>query len=371
MKNFLKNILLNIPGSSVKSKILIIESDDWGTIRTPNQGFLNLLTSKGINVDKCHYTKFDSLETNEDLELLFNALVSVKNSEGKHPVITGNVLMANPDFERIKHDDFRNYYFENVSETFRRNENSSKVIDYWKKGLDNEIFFPQLHGREHVNISRWMNYLQNKDSEMLEFFDWNSFGISHHLLKSKKPSFLAAFDGGLNELTYNRAKIIDDAFSLFFETFGFRSKSFICPNYIWDKEIELALKNNGINYIQGSRMQVVSNDYGIVKEKKRHFHGEKNDFNQEYLIRNVEFEPSSDAKLNWVDRTFSEIQAAFLLSKPAIISAHRVNFVGSLDKKNRDSNLIQLELLLKKVVSKWPEVKFYNTAQYINELEKK
>ena len=53
-----------------------------------------------------------------------------------------------------------------------------------------------------------------------------------------------------------------------------------------------------------------------------------------------------------------EIDLAFFWKKPAIISSHRLNFIGSMQSKNRGNNLILLDELLKKILKKYPEVEF-------------
>ncbi len=74
LKNKLKQHLNNIPGWRTKRRIVVLESDDWGTIRTPSREILERLRKEGIEVDKCHYMRYDSLESEEDLELLFDVL---------------------------------------------------------------------------------------------------------------------------------------------------------------------------------------------------------------------------------------------------------------------------------------------------------
>src|SRR5690554_2833250 len=86
-------------GWTTDRKIIVIESDDWGSIRMPSREAYEKLLSYGIRVDKCGFCKNDSLATEEDLNLLFNLLLSHKDSNNNPLVITANTLVANPDFE--------------------------------------------------------------------------------------------------------------------------------------------------------------------------------------------------------------------------------------------------------------------------------
>ena len=79
MKNLIKN-LANLPGWRTNRKIVVIESDDWGTIRMSSKEAFNSLLKKGYPVDQCPYNKYDALESNQDLEMLFDVLNSVKGN---------------------------------------------------------------------------------------------------------------------------------------------------------------------------------------------------------------------------------------------------------------------------------------------------
>ena len=102
MINVLRKSYVNFRGWSTKRKLLLIESDDWGSIRMPNREVYNLLLSKGLPVDRSRYSKFDTLESQTDLERLFETLAKVKDKNGNAASLTANYLVANPDFEKIK-----------------------------------------------------------------------------------------------------------------------------------------------------------------------------------------------------------------------------------------------------------------------------
>ena len=54
---------------------------------------------------------------------------------------------------------------------------------------------------------------------------------------------------------------------------------------------------------------------------------------------------------------------AFLMRKPAIVSTHRINYVGYIDEGNRDRTLKLLRQLLTAVLRRWPDVEFLTTVQ--------
>jgi hypothetical protein len=89
------------------------------------------------------------------------------------------------------------------------------------------------------------------------------------------------------------------------------------------------------------------------------------------MVRNVVFEPTEERGIDWVDFTLKQIENAFRWDKPAIISSHRVNFCGHIDKKNREKGLKSLESLLQEIVKKWPDVEFMSADELGNCIVKK
>ena len=101
IKRLLAKNYINFRGWSSNKKFILIESDDWGSVRMASNEAYNDFLSQKIPVNKNYFTKYDCLESKEDLELLFVVLSSFKDKKGNHPVITANTVIANPDFENI------------------------------------------------------------------------------------------------------------------------------------------------------------------------------------------------------------------------------------------------------------------------------
>ena len=106
--------LSNIPGWRTKRKLVVLESDDWGSIRMPSREVFANLQEAGIDLlsdEGFRYNKYDSLATSNDLELLFEVLSSVKDSAGNPAVLTPVSVVANPDYAKIRQSDFTEYYY--------------------------------------------------------------------------------------------------------------------------------------------------------------------------------------------------------------------------------------------------------------------
>jgi len=339
----------------------VIESDDWGSIRMPDKSTYDILLSKGIRVDNCPYNRYDSLASAEDLSALFEILTQFKDINGNYPVITANCLVANPDFVKIRETEFEKYHYELFYHTLSRFPDRSSSFTLWKEGISNNIFRPQFHGREHLNIGRWMKALRQNLPETRLAFDYGLFGISTSITSEKRKSYLAAFDYDDSHDEIILTRIIEDGLTLFKKIFEYESKSFIAPNFTWPSRIEHLLSMHGVKYIQGMRIQKIPAPELAKPGKKRHFMGQTNPNGQIYLIRNCQFEPSLEQINDPVDKCLAQIRDAFLLRKPAIVSIHRVNFIGSIDPINRERNLAWFKILLKEIKRKWHDVEFMST----------
>ena len=316
------------------------------------------LISEGLDISKSDYNRLDSLECNNDLELLFEVLSSFNDSVGNRPVITANSIVGNPDFRKIKQSEFKEYYYESVTETLKRYPERDKVEMLWREGINAGIFHPQFHGREHVNIVRWMEALRKRSAAIMVTFDQETtFSGNGDYNFMEVLDYNTPADLGLMK------EALSDGLSMFEQIYGFRSKSFIPPCYTWNSEIEEVLSANGVKYIQGLFIQSVPTGTFEIYKKKYHFLGSRNAFGQYYLVRNCFFEPSLSNVNDPVGECLSRINIAFRWHKPAVISAHRINFIGSLHEKNRADNLRLLHELLKRIIEIWPDVEFMTSEQ--------
>jgi hypothetical protein len=367
IKNLIQSIGRNVfylPGFRTKRKILLFESDDWGSIRMVSKDVYNSFIKKGYPVDQSTYNRYDALECNEDLEMLFDVLYSVKDSNGNPAVITINNIVANPDFEKIKASDFQEYYYEPFTETLKHYPKHDRVFELYKEGISHKVFYPQFHGREHLNVSRWMNALRKEDKDTRLPFEYNMFSIH----TSPKHENINEYMDSCGYDTYPEKgkiyRIISEGLSLFEKIWGFTSKSFIASCYIWNSNIENTLSRYGVKYLQGIMYQSEPSLSTLKPYKKKyHYLGQKNSLGQRYLIRNAFFEPSELIESDFVHDCLRRINFAFRWNKPAIIGSHRKNFIGFIDQPNRDKNLRLLKQLFKEIVHRWPDVEFMTSDQ--------
>ena len=355
--------LLLLKSWKTNRKIVVIESDDWGSIRMSNKKSYENLLSKGYNMNLSNYT-LDSLENNDDLSALFDVLSSIQDCNEKKLCFTSNMVMTNPDFIEIKKNNFRNYFSETVDKTLDRYKDSDKVRNLWKEGNDNQIFCPQYHAREHIQFWSWISDLYNDIEETRETFEYNICGLPQRVSKINKSYYVPIYvdDKILNANKLILDEIISQGMQMFKNEFGFSSKSVIAPNCGWTNLAEKIWSQNNVKYIQEGYLQEHHNEKKIIYIP--HYLGQKaKSLDMIYLVRNCTFEPSKFYNQNYWESTLSQIKRAFMINTPAIISTHRVNYIGSIKESNRKNSLIQLKKLLLKVKSLYPDVEFMTSVE--------
>lgn len=352
---------INIPGWHTKRKIVVIESDDWGSIRMPSKDIYKQFLQKGIRVDNDPYCKYDSLATPEDLEALFEVLSSFKDKNGNNPIITANTVVANPDFEKIIASDFNEYFYEPFTETLKRSTEHQGSFNLWQQGIESGVFHPQFHGREHLNVKKWLKVLRDNDPIMRPAFELETFGLTPKVDIRIDGTYMGAFDSGMKEDIEFYNSTIEDGLKLFTKIFNYSSKTFIATRYTWSPQIEPTLYKNGVKYLQGLVVQKVPLEKEKFKLKKNNYQGTRTSSGMLYLMRNCFFEPTLKPDFNWVNDCLSRIKIAFLWNKPATIGMHRLNVIGALDYNNREKNLKLLKLLLSEIIKQYPDVEFLSS----------
>lgn len=353
--------LSNLFGWKTKRKIVVIESDDWGSVRTKNKEAYQNMIEGGLELNRSNFTMYDSLESNSDLEALFQVLRNHKDSIGKHPVFTPMCVVANPDFKKIKESNFEEYYYESFIETCKNYPEHDKVHNLWLHGIEERLFVPQLHGREHLNARRWIDALKGGNEGLHLAFENESFGASWYK-GQRLPEHLAAFDPEKASDIPALHQVTLEAGKLFEEICGYKPKHFIASNSPEPRELEKTLKGIGVEYLTRYKMQRYPLGDGKF-EKQFNWLGKKNNLGQIYLTRNAGFEPSDPNIQNVLDSCLNDIHIAFKWGKPAVISSHRVNYIGYLDKDNRERGLDQLDGLLNRILKEWTEVEFMTSAE--------
>ncbi|MEZ0123221.1 MAG: hypothetical protein AB9Q17_13490 [Candidatus Reddybacter sp.] len=306
---------------------ILFESDDWG----PGGQF--------------HIQRLNDL---------LNTFKQHRDSQGRGPVLTANMVLAVPDIEKSQNDS-QHYHRLLLDQGF---PDLHKAFQSAAKGGS---FVPQLHGMEHLNGESLVRLQSLSDPRTTEAFttpgwwDWESLDSplqGHYVDGSSLPTRAISHDQASN--------IIKLATKHFERLFGTPSYSTVAPCYLWNSAIEDEWFKHGIRSIQTAGYRCTGRD------STGHYHqdkalirpGEHNAKGQTYLVRNVMFEPTdgnTDAKTAW-----AETRAAIAQALPVTISTHRYNFTRS-ERAHKDS-LAELKVLLQKL-STLPNTRFVSSPE--------
>lgn len=353
---------INKKGDRIKTRIIVFESDDWGSIRTASKKVKdNFLGTNEEFTD--YFLKMDTLETINDVNKMFDILRKYKDTNGNHPKITANFAVCNPKFESI---DILNkkYFRETIIETYNNYFGNSEIINTFKKGIKEGLFLPQLHCLEHLNVHRWIDDLNNNIKSTKLAFDNKMVGIQGSFTKDNPFAYMDELHCRNEIEDQINCQNIVEAIKIFENIFGYKSESFTPSCYVWTDMVEKILKENDVNIIQCAYKQnlPIYNSYEF--KYKKHFFGKTK--NEMYFsLRNCSFEPATNNLTieENVKLCMKQIEIAFKMKKPAIISMHRINFVSSIDEKKYNECIQGFDSLLKEITNKYKNVVFMDTLE--------
>lgn len=365
MKQVIFDNLKNIPGWKSARKILVISVDDYGNVRLDSKKARTNMDKAGLKVHS-RFDAYDTLETREDLEALYEVLDSVRDSKDRAAVFTPFAMPCNINFEAMAKDDYQSYIAENLPETYRKLEDLqpdaySGAWDLWQEGIYKGLMMPQYHGREHLNLKSFEAKLVARDTEVLTALRNRSYTS---ISRSGFPniSYTAAYE--FEELNENQSFkfILQDGLDRFEEVYGYKSVHFNSPGGREHSMIHPFLKEKGVKYLDTPFIKL-QHEGGGKYQRSLNWTGKRNAEGQIFQVRNVVFEPTDYRGFDWVDYSFRQISTAFKWNKPAIISSHRVNFCGEIDPENRRKGLQALKALLQRIVKHYPHVEFMSSVE--------
>lgn len=345
--------------------MVVFSVDDYGNVRLDSQKARNALDDAGLKTLN-RYDAYDSLETREDLEMLFEVLSSVKDSNGRNTVFTPFSIPCNIDFEKMADENYSQYRYELLPQTFAKLAAYEKVHydgawQLWKEGISKGLLVPQFHGREHFNLRVFEKKLKEKDEEVLIVLKNRSY-TSLSYPGYHNIGYTSAFGFWEFEENLGFESIIEDGLNAFEKVYGYRSVHFTPPAGSEHHIIHSYSKKNGIKYIDTPLIK--REHQGLGKYRTiANYTGKRNTDQITYMVRNVVFEPTENHGIEWVNIAMRQIEAAFRWNRPAIISSHRVNFCGHIDPQNRKTGLTALKELLTRITTKWPDVEFMSADQ--------
>jgi hypothetical protein len=344
-------------------RLLVIESDDWGSIRLVDRDAFEQLELAGLGLSRSPFNSFDCLERKEDLDRLLDVLSDLQNRDGRHPVFTLNSVMCNPCFDRIREAGYQQYHSESLFDSYERYYQEN-LRETWLEGIQKKLIYPQFHAREHLNVTLWMRDLRAGFAPVRKAFEHQFFGLRTKTSSLHQKHYVAAYSPESPEDLAELRNIAIDGLDRFESTFGFKSRTFIGCNYVWPVELEGVLQEAGIIHFQTRLKRFSPNPNQAGKRQVlRQYTGQRNKHGQTFGVRNVLFEPYLDRSKDWVTAALREIKAAFFWGAPAVLCTHRINYCSHIDHRLPQLSLKLLRKLLSQVIERWPDVLFLTSSQ--------
>jgi len=352
--------LKNVFGWRTKRKIIVFSVDDYGNVRLDSKKARAEMDKAGMKVAS-RFDAYDTLETREDLEMLYETLASVKDQHGNSAVFTPFALPCNINFEALQENKFSVYERELLPDTYqklaaRTPEAYEGTWQLWQEGIAKGLLVPEFHGREHLNLKVLEEKLARKDTEVLTALQNRSYtSISNNNYPT--IGYTVAFAFWEEEDLQKYPAIIRTGLQDFEQVYGRKSTVFTPPAQQFHPSLEPVIWQNGVQAMDKPLMGKQHLGKGNYK-RQWNTSGYSATTGKVTLVRNVVFEPTQTNNIDWVSHTLKQIEAAFRWNRPAIISSHRVNFCGHVDPENRKKGISTLQKLLKQIVQRWPDVEF-------------
>ncbi len=325
------------------NKIVVIESDDWGQERALNAEALGWAARKYGRESFTRWTT-DSLETDEDLILLFELFDTFKDCFQFAPVLTANFITHNIDYQNDSKMSFLS-----IEESIKNNNPALfKIYEY---GIEHSFFKPQLHGYSHFNLERTRSYF-NTD-EGMEAYQNKFFYAKSTIIGN--TSFL---EGECTTANPNYEAQLLAAQQAFCNTFGYYSETFIPPRFIIDRGIISMLRNYDIKFLQAGSRLIDSRGIKYSRPFYRSYLG------QIWLNRNCRLDPHQDYNYS-AEQCITAINSAFGNEQPAVIDFHRVNIAGRFTPEYRAKSLSELKKVFDYLKRYHPDTIFTTSNQLL------
>ena len=345
-----------------KRKIVVFESDDWGSIRVPSRQAYECLNRQGAALDMEAFTANDGLESAQDVRALLGVLKRQQDIKGRHPVLTMFYAMRNADFDRILREGYESFYDEPFTTTSVRYDGDDQMLQEVLQGVREQLFCPQLHCQVHLNVRAWLRDLKAGREDTRLAFQHGMVGVGTNFDKNNRYGYMDALHNRSEEEIQAYKGCLEEAVYDFAKVFGYAPTAFVAPCYVWDPAVEPYLFQIGIRMICGANDQLIPRKENYERfDRAVHPVGSINGHGMLYLNRNVDYELIyENPELDQI--AMRQIAAAFAQGKPAVISIHRANFVSRISGK-REERLERFSGFICRMLQRWPDIEFMSSVE--------
>ena len=320
----------------IRAPVFIIESDDWGAGPSKQAAQLGRIAK---------------------------ILASHTNRHGQHPVMTLGIVLAIANGSRIVEDGLRRYHRKGL-----RDVEFADTRAAIQQGRKAGVFALQLHGLEHYwpdallaaartdpLVAGWLAGSARPMTEALPDH-LQSRWVDARTLPSKPL--------GRDEITTAAREEV----AAFGGVFGETPTVAVPPTFIWNAWVEAAWADAGVRVVvtPGQRYEARDSGGRPVGGGAPIVNGDRGESGLVYLVRDDYFEP---ARGHVAERGVTAVRRKSGLGRPTLLETHRASFVG--DEAVADGAINELDDLLRRVISEFPDVVFLSSYELAERLRRR
>jgi hypothetical protein len=336
------------PGLRFDRPLVLIQSDDWGRAGVRDRAGWEELRAEGLLLGEKPYDSY-SLETAEDLDALRQVLNRHRDAAGRCPSMVMNFIMANLDFDQRETSETGEIALRPLSEGLPGRWRRPGLLEGYRRGVREQIFFPALHGLTHFSEPAVARVLAQggERRELLRklwraqtaYIHWRMPWIGYEYWDAEasvEKRFLSAI---------RQRELIGRAAEIFRQLFDSCPLSACAPGYRANADSRTAWFEAGVRVAQngpGEQWRPFLNENGML-----------------FTFRTVEMEPAITSCT--VESLAAQAGRCFAAGIPAVISTHSINFHSTI-QDFRTGALQLLHEALAVLERKWPDLLYLNDS---------
>ena len=329
-------------------RVLVLSSDDWGLCGfLPDTTVIASVDRQALAPGQIPDVYWHStLEDSAMVAELGSVLARHRGRDGLPAVLQPNYIMASLSYHQEGPDSLPTWTEHVLPDTppgFERPGLWTAVRNLQQAG----VWHPELHGRLHydpvLRLQRTSASVAIQQAAALQILPFPGIDTAWELGPWRDLDLIA--------------RELDQNLDQFTAAFGSPPRSVIAPDYLWEDEHENLWVDRGLRVIQGQRQQERTTWRGTQGRLQKVMHRVWTRWwraDRVYIDRNCLFEPVQQiAGQRTTPRARAEIQAAWNRGEPAVLQAHRINFVH-LDPGVRALGLREVDRLLTELAPSEP-----------------
>jgi hypothetical protein len=355
--------------SKLNKRIVVFESDDWGSTRMENPYIQQYFFSKYPELQQSWMDVYDALETPQNINDLCSVADEIKDCIGKPFLITLLLNTHNAEITEITKSDYTFYYNENLLTSAQRIFGGGPSLkSAYLRALAGGSIEIQLHGQEHVQRSLLLNLLNNRNlKDFKEDFSYGFYASLFHQGKYIPTQLRATFYPFLRDDYTWQVNSLSDSIKFLKSQFNCNTDYFVPPNGPISYEVLKKLKHLGI---KGLVSPLLNRTFYF---KKLHVPlyapmGYSSLSSCVYINRNVPFEPRRTFDKNVVEDALSKVKWLLENRYPVVITSHRANYTDFLSKKGYYQSFEMLKKLIININKSFPDTLFLSSSQLVKEI---